>query len=100
MTGKDDNKEVMNAIVDHIFQFHRFPSCTQIVEVTKLSKANCLKICEELVKAKQSYVVFEGDGLPTVYVPYDMMQDLLMAQRKPEWVSNYSFTDEPMLVER
>ena len=100
ITTSDEFKKVIQSIEEYIFQTHKFPSVAEISEAAKLSKMKCAKICDELVKENQLYIVFEGKGLPKIYVPYNMMQGLLMTQRKPEWISKYTFKDETSLRDK
>jgi hypothetical protein len=96
----ETEKVVMDSIVEYIFQTHKFPSVAKISEMTRINRVKCAEICSQLVKKNKLYTVFEGKGVPTVYVPYDMMQSLLMTQKKPGWVSNYSFKEEIKLTEK
>lgn len=98
--GTVSKNDVLITITEYIFQNHKFPSCSEIIESVNVSKSKCLDICQELVDDGQFYVVFEGSGNPTIYVPYDMMQGLLRTQLKPDWVDNYSFSNEPDLEEK
>ncbi|MEM2154618.1 MAG: hypothetical protein QXY76_06870 [Nitrososphaeria archaeon] len=96
----DINKEkVMQAITEHFFQTHKFPSIKQIAKNSDLSVNKCRKICDFLARQNQLYIVFDGKGLSTVYITYDMMQSLLKFQKKPDWLSNYIFKDEQILHE-
>lgn len=100
MKKSEVKMKIQDSITEYIFQTHKFPSVTEISEITELSRTKCSKICNELVNENQLYIVFEGKGLPTVYVPYDMMQGLLITQKKPNWVFKYSFKDESLLVDK
>jgi hypothetical protein len=100
MTDEDEHAQILNAVTEYILETHQFPSCTEISEYVKISKPTCLKLCKELVSDKQLCIVFEGEGRPSVYSPYDMMQVLLRTQKKPAWLSNYSFNDEPPLISK
>jgi hypothetical protein len=100
MKEDEQRLNIRNAITEHIFLTHRFPSIAEISEITKLNRARCAEVCTELVKDNQLHIVFEGKGLPTVYVPYDMMQGLLMTQKKPDWTSKYSWKERRDIVHR
>jgi len=100
LTLTDDETAILNAVIEYIHETHRFPSCTELSSYTDINKDKCLKLCKDLVLKKELYIVFEGEGRPTIYVPYDMMQGLLRTQPKPEWIEKYSFKDEPTLIEK
>lgn len=90
----EECREVMEAIREHIFQTHNFPRLTDISKLTGIPKAKCTSICNQLIKQDQLYKVFGGIGLPTVVIPYDMMQVVLRTQAKPKWMASYSFEEK------
>jgi len=98
MKGNELREKIMNAITEHIFHTHKFPSVREISKILGVSREKCIKICDQLVREKQLYLVFEGKGLPKIYVPYGMMQGLLRTQRKPEWITKFTFKDELSLT--
>lgn len=97
MTQMDENTRILNSVIEYIYETHRFPSCTEISRIADINKDKCLKLCKDLVSGNQLCVVFGGEGRSLVYVPYGMMQGLLRTQNKPQWVTKYSFKDEPPL---
>ena len=82
---------------DHIFQTHNFPQVTDIAKLTDIPRPKCLGICNQLIEQKQLYRVFGGEGLPTVVLPYDMMQVVLRTQAKPQWMVKHSFEEKSKL---
>ena len=46
---------------------------------------------KSLVYPSLGVEAFDGYGLPTVVLPYDMMQVVLRTQAKLEWVAKHSF---------
>jgi len=97
---QDEISKIMESIKEYIFQSHKFPSISEISETSKISKTRCREICDQLVQKNMLYVVFEGQGVPKIYVPYDMMQGLLMTQKKPEWVSKHSLKERDELIKK
>ncbi len=93
----EEYKKVMDSVRDHIFQTHNFPQLTDIVNLTGIPKYRCKAICDQLVGQKQLYEVFGGKGLPTVVLPYDMMQVVLRTQAKPKWMVKHSFEEKGKL---
>jgi len=100
LTNSDDEDKIMNSVLEYIFETHRFPSTSEIIKATSFSRKKCLTICDDLVSKKKLYMVFEGKGRSNVYVPYDMMQELLRTQKKPSWLEEYSFKDESPLIKK
>lgn len=101
ITGKspsgEEYKKVMESVRNHIFKTHNFPQITDIARNTAIPKSKCANICSILIGQKQLHRVFGGEGLPTVVVPYDMMQVVLRTQAKPEWMDKYSFEEKVKL---
>ncbi len=88
----DDHRKVMQAIEEHVFQTHKFPSKAQVAELTSIAPKKCDKVVDLLIKQKKLYPVFGGGkGLPEVVLPYEMMQAIIMTQARPDWVGDYSF---------
>ncbi len=93
----DEYKKVIESVKDYIFQTHRLPQVTHIAELTGIPKSRCNDICEQLIGQKQLYEAFGGPRLPTVILPYDMMQAILRIQSKPDWMNKYSFEEKGKL---
>lgn len=96
----DDYRAIMQAVRDFIFERHRFPQVNDIVDMTKLQRQRCNEVVDQLVRQKQLYVAFEGEGLPKIILLYDMMQGVLMTQKKPDWLSRYGFSQKTALSEQ
>lgn len=92
--SKEECQKVMEAVRGHIFRTHNFPQITDISNLTGIHKPKCTGICNQLIKQDQLYKVFGGPRLPTVVLPYDMMQQVLRTQAKPKWMAKYSFTEK------
>ena len=90
-------EKVMERVREHIFQTHNFPQVTDVAKLTGVSKPRCLGICNQLIEQKQLYRVFSGEGLPTVVLPYDMMQVVLRTQARPKWMVKHSFEEKSKL---
>ena len=93
-SSSEEYKKIMEAVRDHIFQTHNFPQVTDISKLTGIPRSRCIGICNQLIGQKQLYKVFGGAGLPTVVLPYDMMQEVLRTQAKPKWMAKYSFKEK------
>lgn len=93
-TTGEDYRKVMEVVRDHIFQTHNLPQISDISEQSGISKPKCMSICKQLIGQNQLYKVFGGAGLPTVVIPYDMMQVILRTQAKPKWMGKYSFKEK------
>ncbi len=89
-----DYPRVAQAVRDFIFEKHRLPQVNDIVEITGIKRQRCNEVVDKLVAQKELYVVFEGATLPRIVVPYDMMQGMLMTQKKPDWLSSYGFSEK------
>jgi hypothetical protein len=70
------------------------------VDRTGLKKARCDDIINTLVNQKQLYVAFRGDGLPTIILLYEMMQGVLMTQKKPDWIEGYGFSERTEITDK
>ncbi len=92
--GNNECTKVMEVVREYIFQTHKFPQITDVSKLSGIPKAKCHRICNQLIAQKQLYPVFSGSKLPTVLLPYNMMQDVLRMQSKPNWMANYSFEEE------
>jgi len=92
--GGEDYRRVMQAVRDFIFERHAFPQVNDIVETTAIQKQRCSEVIDQLVRQKQLYVAFEGEGLPKIILLYDMMQGVLMTQKKPDWIASYGFSEK------
>lgn len=97
--SNEECQKVMEAVRDYIFQTHNFPQVTDIVKLTSIHRNRCISICNKLIGQKQLYKVFGGAGLPTVVLPYDMMQVVLRTQSKPKWMVTHSFKEKSKLDE-
>lgn len=93
----EEYKKVMEAVREHVFRTHNFPQINDVPKLTGIPKSRCTGICDQLIKQNQLYRVFSGAGLPTVVLPYDMMQVVLRAQAKPEWMAKHSFKEKTKL---
>lgn len=90
----DDFRNVMQAVRDFIFEKHIFPQVNDIVDITKIQRVRCNEVIDQLVRQKQLYVVFEGKTLPKIVILYDMMQGVLMTQKKPDWLTKFGFSEK------
>jgi len=96
----DDYRKVMYAVRDFIFEQHRFPQVNDIVDRTGIKKARCDEVIDQLVSQKKLYIAFKGDGLPRIVLLYDMMQGVLMTQKKPDWLEGYGFNERTEIAEK
>lgn len=87
----NEYKKVIDSVRDYIFQTHRLPQVTTIAKLTDIAESRCRDICKQLIGQNQLYEAFGGPRLPTVILPYDMMQAILRIQSKPNWINKYSF---------
>lgn len=92
--GNNDCMKVMEVVREYIFETHKFPQITDVSKLSSIPKAKCHRICNQLIAQKQLYPVFSGSRLPTILLPYNMMQDVLRMQSKPQWVAMYSFKEK------
>jgi hypothetical protein len=95
--AEQDYKDVMRAIEEYIFQTRSFPSKTKVSDLTKISKDKCDKIIDQLIRQNQLYSVFGGGhGYPEVILPYEMMQRVIMTQKRPDWLQDerHSFKEK------
>lgn len=91
--GNRDCTNVMEVVREYIFKTHKFPQITDVSKLSSIPKAKCRQICNQLVTQKQLYPAFSGPSLPTVLLPYDMMQGILRMQSKPNWLAKHSFRE-------
>jgi hypothetical protein len=96
----DDFRNVMQAVRDFIFEKHMFPQINDIVDITKIQRIRCNEVIDQLVHQKQLYVVFEGKTLPKIVILYDMMQGVLLTQKKPDWLTSYGFSEKTVISEQ
>lgn len=96
--SSEDYKKVMQAVREHIFRNHKFPSASQIAKITGISKSKCKSVCNQLARQNQLYIVFGGGkGLPVIVLPYDMMQGVLRTQARPKWIDKFGFKEKNKL---
>lgn len=82
-------KKVVQAVKEYIFQTHKFPSKTQVAGLAHIPKAKCNTIVDRLIHDRQLCSVFGGGKAnPEVVLPYDMLQEMLMRQKTPDWMSD------------
>lgn len=95
MDGKSESiaKLVYNAIEDHIFETHKFCSIKEIQERVGQGRSICEKALQDLLSQNKIYVAYQRQGVPTIYVPKYMMNEVLLTQSKPEWLENYRFEE-------
>ena len=93
-TTGEDYRKVMEVVKDYIFTTHTFPQIGDIAKQSSIPKPKCTSICNKLIGQSQLYKVFGGTGLPTVVIPYDMMQVILRTQAKPKWMDKYAFKEK------
>ena len=95
-------RKVIQAVKEYIFQTHKFPSKTQIAGLAHIPKVKCNAIVDQLVHEKQLCSVFGGGRAnPEVVLPYDMMQEVLMKQKTPDWMKkNYAFPQKTQTESR
>lgn len=96
----DEFQRVIDAVRECVFKSHRFPQVSDVAKQLGLPIAKCRQVCENLVEQDKLHIVFEGKGLPTVVVPYEMMQGVLRIQPKPKWMSEYEFKEKAELDKR
>jgi len=93
----EDYRKVMQTIEEYIFQTHQFPSRAQVAEMTQITRVKCDAIIDKLIQENQLYSVFGGGkkrGIQEIILPYDMMQGVIMTQKRPDWLRNYSFQEK------
>lgn len=91
----NDFKRVMQAISSHIYEKHKLCDITWIRNQTDLSDPRVREVIKILAGQKQLYEIYSGgEGKPNLYIPYQMMNDILMLQAKPEWVAKYEFPEK------
>jgi len=86
-------KRVLEAVEDHLLETGRFCALADIAERTNLSESICRGIANQLVRQEQLYVAHESVGSPTIYAPAYAMRNILRAQPKPKWLSDYQFSE-------
>jgi hypothetical protein len=89
--NNEDYKKVLSAISEYVFEKHLVCGIDEIMFIAGFSRTRCAEILSTLKAQKQIYEIFSGNGKPTLYLPYDMMQDLLRLQHKPSWIVKYRF---------
>ncbi|MCD6240817.1 hypothetical protein J7K27_04760 [Candidatus Bathyarchaeota archaeon] len=93
---KSDNFEdiveiIYNAIEDHILETHKFCTIRDIIQKTGKSRSICERALECLLSQDKIYVAYEREGVPKIYIPKYMMEEILSKQSKPKWLKNYRF---------
>ena len=95
MDGESENiaKLIYNAIEDHIFETHQFCSIMEIKERVGRGRSIVERALQELISQNKIYVAYQRQGVPHIYVPKYMMNEILLTQTKPEWLEDYSFEE-------
>jgi hypothetical protein len=97
---KNELKAVYDAIEEYIFEHHKLCSITEISQQSGLSKSECRKNIGYLVKEGEIYEAFKsGKTNPIVYIPTYMMDEILVTQKKPGWLEEYSFVEKKSILE-
>ena len=99
-TDEERRAKVLAAVEDHIFDSHHFPSIRDIRERSGLSDDSCRRIVNDLVSEQVLSIVHQRLKTPTIYVPSYMLEDILRAQRKPDWLANYQLPERAKLGEQ
>jgi hypothetical protein len=98
--NKEQHKKILAAAEDYIFDLHHFPSIRIIGERSGLSIDRCRRIVDDLVSERVLSIVHQHPGTSTIYVPSYMLEDVLRAQRKPDWLAKYQLPERATLDER
>jgi hypothetical protein len=92
----ENSQIILDFISDYIFQKHKLPSKTVLVEETGITTPKLNEALTRLVDTKELNIVFGGEGktgVPEIYLPKLMLQSIIMTQPKPDWISSYSFAE-------
>ena len=94
----EDFRTFLTAVRDHIHRTHRFPQVADMARVVGIPRRRCGEICGTLVGQRQLHIAFDGRNMPTIVVPYDMMQAVLRTQPRPDWIGNYEYDEKRRYV--
>lgn len=98
--SEDIATAVYDAIEDYIFETHKFCSIKEIQEQVGQSRSVCEKVLQDLLSQNKTYVVYQRQGVPTIYVPKYMMNEILLTQSKPQWLEDYRFGERNKIDEK
>jgi len=92
----ENSQIILDFISDYIFQKHKLPSKTGLIEETGITTPKLNEALTRLIDIKELNIVFGGEGktgVPEIYLTKFMLQLIIMTQPKPGWISSYSFAE-------
>ena len=93
MSVNDLMNSVYNAIEDCVFETHKLCSLKEIEERLEQRPHVIKKALDFLIKQDKVYVAYSRQGVPNLYIPKYMMNQILLTQNKPDWMSEYYFKE-------
>lgn len=93
---KSDHERVMEALEDRFYEKGQFSNAKDLAEWTGLSRSAVDSVIEDLA-GSELIKVYEGKGLPTVYITKQMNNSLISLAKEPEWIHEYEFEEKKTL---
>lgn len=92
----NEHLKVMNAVEERFYEESRFSNASDIADRTGLSESKVRRKLNQL-EGDSVFRVYEGNGLPTIYVTKQMMNSLTSQVAEPEWLEDYEFEEKRRL---
>jgi hypothetical protein len=94
-----EQNEFLELIENHILTTGRLCSLNEISETADKPIHSCKRILDGLLQDKRLRICYEGKGKPTLYIPNDMFEEILIRQSKPAWIRQYFFDEKVRKLE-
>lgn len=94
----NEHLKVINAIEDRFYEEGLLSNVSDIADRTDLSESIVKKRLNEL-EGEGVFRVYEGQGLPTIYVTKQMKNSLTSEVGEPDWLEEYEFEEKRELRE-
>lgn len=97
--SESNHKEVIDGIEDRFFETGMFSNVQDLADWLDLPKSNVAGVLEDL-EGGEVFRVYEGSGLPTIYVTKQMKNSITSSVVEPVWIDDYEFESKRELQER
>jgi hypothetical protein len=97
--SESNHQQVIEAIEDRFFETGMFSNVQDIADWLGLPKSNVATDLEDL-DGSEVFRVYEGQGLPTVYITKGMKNSITSRVGEPPWIEEYEFEEKRDLREQ
>jgi len=94
--SKSDHERVIEAIEDRFYENGLLANAGDIVDRIGLSRSKVDGVLEDL-EGNAVFKIYEGNGVPTIYLTKQMKNSLVSQVGEPEWIEEYEFEEKRQL---